>query len=61
MGGDGVNALEEAGLRRSGLSRVVCDVANPEANGRIEAANIDNGYRLLDESVEVGRLESTGG
>ena len=59
MGGYGVNALEEAGLARSGLSRVVCDVADAEANGGIEAVNIDHGLRVLDERVEVARAEST--
>ena len=61
MGGDGVNALEEAGSGRCGLGRVVGDVADAEANGGIEAVNIDDGLRLLDERVEVGRAESTSG
>ena len=43
MDGDGVNALEEAGLVRSRLTRVVCDVADAEANRGIKSVNIDDG------------------
>ena len=59
MGWNGVNALEEAGSGRSGLSRVVGDVADAEANRGIEAVSIDDGLCLLNERVEVSRAEST--
>ena len=59
MGRDSVYALEEAGLGRSGLRGVVCDVADAEANGGIEAVNIDDGLGVLDDRVEVARTEST--
>ena len=61
MGGAGVNALEEAGLVRSRLTRVVCDVADAEANRGIESVNVDDGQRPLDEGVKVSKAVSTDG
>ena len=61
MGRDGVNALEESQSVRSRLTCIVGDVADTEANRGIEGVNVDDGERILDDSVKVSTAESTDG